>query len=357
MKHIALRKSIENIKGRVENFSELNGNIAMQTHILAMNSSVEAARAGDSGRGFAVVAQEIKKLADQTRENAQAFSREVLKTVHSAERDAATLEQSLEQSEGNRLIQQALNLVQLLVRNLFERTADVRWWATEEALCAAAGDPAPAHLQRAAERLRTIHRYYTVYHDIVLFDLNGGVLCSAIGQKHAHSSAHLASKEPWFRKAAKLRSGDEYAVSAVHASGLHGGRRVLAYATAVREGGRVDGTPLGVLTVYFDWQGEAQTVVRDESGFTEDELLTHRALILDAEHRIIAASDAGGLDLPYALPASGAGETPRGCFHDREGRLTAYARTVGYQEYDGLGWYGVIVRAADIANAPVVEPG
>lgn len=84
--------------------------VAEQTNLLALNASIEAARAGESGAGFSVVANEIKKLADNTKESVN-YIKDMIKALRE---EIATSEQVMSEaanvfSKGTEYIKEAVN--------------------------------------------------------------------------------------------------------------------------------------------------------------------------------------------------------------------------------------------------------
>ena len=91
-----LNASIEDSR-QIEKISNLTGDIlgiASKTNLLALNASIEAARAGEAGKGFAVVAEEIRQLADSSKEtagNIQQISESVVAAVMTLAENAGNL--------------------------------------------------------------------------------------------------------------------------------------------------------------------------------------------------------------------------------------------------------------------------
>jgi hypothetical protein len=318
------RRSVDDIS-RVTNTSKM----------LAVNALIEAARAGDAGRGFAVVADDVRRVSEQINSIANLMNEQLAERTTALDALGKTL---VEQVRGSRLTDLSLNMIEIIDRNLYERSCDVRWWATDSAVvdCVAKTDGSASAY--CSKRLGVILDAYTVYLDIWVCDLAGKVLASGRPKKFSVNGTSVA-KESWFTQALHTKSGSDFCVADVEQCKPLDNRAVATYSCAIRQGGEANGKPIGVLGIFFDWQAQSQIVV-DSVRLSDDERKRTRCMIVDSHKRIIASSDKSHqLGQSFGLAAK---DPKGGNYVDPSGRLVGYALTPGYETYKGLGWYGVI---------------
>lgn len=312
--------------------------VTQSTKILALNAAIEAARAGAAGAGFTIVSREVGSVSERIERLAQDLHTQL--AAKTAELN--TLGHGLvAKIRGSRLTDLALNMIDIVDRNLYERSCDVRWWATDSAVVDCLGAPTQASADHASSRLGVILDSYTVYLDLWIVNRDGRVVANGRPRQYTAAAGKNVAGENWFRQAMATSDGTEFASSDISINAELENAHVATYSAAIREAGKIDGRPLGVLGIVFDWEKQSQAVV-DGVRLAPEERAHTRCLILDSSYRIIAASDRASLLDRFDLQTGG---QSMGTYVDKNANLVGFALTPGYETYRGMGWYGALVQS------------
>lgn len=320
--------------------SDIN-DINKETTFLSLNALIEAARAGEAGKGFAVVANQVKHVSARISEITSVLNKELAGSLTKLTDLGDNMIERMRSYDGQRCTDLALNMIDIVDRNLYERSCDVRWWATDSAVVDCLAENSSDAHRYASSRLSVILDSYTVYSDLWIVDAAGKVVAN--GRPGDYSVVGKSvSDARWFKDAMKTPSGTDYIAGDIESMPLLRNAQVATYGTAIREGGKANGKVLGALVVFFDWAPQASAVVKGVR-LSEEEWRRTRCMIVDSTFRVLASSDDKGV-LTEQMPLILEGKT-RGYYRLSDGRTVSFAATPGYESYRGLGWFGVVVQA------------
>ena len=229
------------------------------------------------------------------------------------------------------LSSKAFEIINLLVRNLFERTADIGFFATDDDirdyLSQYMQDTLTDEQQDAMHfRFEEYQKKYTVYENIVLFDSQGQLIhqldASQNTLDHFDPIVALAqqSTAPYIERFYQTEvNGHTY--------------KSLIYAHEVRS--RDGRKPLGVLCLCFKFVNELDTIFHNLISESDWSV----GVLLDEQRNVIASSDIYQIPLGATICAEPDQDWFISRFSGRE-YLCVTKRSEGYQGYLGPGWLG-----------------
>jgi len=132
--------------------------------------------------------------------------------------------------DGQRCTDLALNMIDIVDRNLYESSCDVRWWATDSAVvdCLTVRDEPRA--RHASQRLSVILDSYTVYLDLCIVDAAGTIVANGRTRDYSVEGCSVADNKA-FRDAMKTPSSADYVAADIEAMPLLRDAQVATYAT------------------------------------------------------------------------------------------------------------------------------
>ncbi|NDV24576.1 chemotaxis protein CheW [Desulfovibrio sp. JC022] len=227
-------------------------------------------------------------------------------------------------------------VIDILKRNLFERTADVGFLATDDDLVRFLSNPERTHqdVSIIEDRLREYRDKYTVYNEIIILDTDGYV-CAHLDPTNKITT----STDPLI--AETLEAADYVETYRKSDLALNTGE-VLIYSQAIKSPDT--GGCLGVLCLIFDFAGEMNGIFEHLSELSKDTIL----IVLDERGYAIASSDTDSVPTNKRLSMN-LDQDFQIININKTTYLSKTVKTKGYQGFFGLPWYGHVLKKLDTA--------
>lgn len=227
-------------------------------------------------------------------------------------------------------------LVDLLDRNLYERSDDCRWWAlTPELRSALAAEEKDLEtIEGITSILDYINRLYTVYTRIFVYDDSGCIIASTNPMDGRTSVIGTHIDDATLTAVRALRSEQHYYVTPFEPTPLYGNRPTYVYHAAIRDPAQATQI-VGGIGIVFDSAPEFAAMLRSALGDKQDA----HALFIDRKGRIIASTDptrpvGALLDIdPSLLKLDNGSSASHIVLHDGHYAIMGCTTSRGYREF------------------------
>ncbi|MFW2579067.1 chemotaxis protein CheW [Aliarcobacter butzleri] len=234
--------------------------------------------------------------------------------------------------------------IDVLIRNLFERTADIGFLATDddirlflENFVSKYDENSLVIKQEIQKKFKEYVSKYSVYFDIVLFDIHGKIVV------RLNEDINLEKVDASFIQKV-LNTSDDYIESYKYHDFLPQYKKSLVYSYKVTKSNDSGSKDLGVLALCFRFTDEMNAIFGNLVDAKNKECLT----ILDEDGYVIASSDKEHINLGVKLPIV-LNENYKIVSYAGRDYIAKTCETNGYQGFYGLKWYGHIMIPLEYA--------
>lgn len=235
-------------------------------------------------------------------------------------------------------------VIDVLIRNLFERTADIGFLATDDDIrnfvqnyVSKYGENATSLHDSIQKRFKEYVAKYSVYFDIVLSDTKGNILV------RLDDDTKVEKIEMDFVQKV-LNTSEDYIETYKYHSFLPKYKKSLVYSYKVTKSNSPKSENLGVLSLCFRFTDETTGIFNNIVNKSNKECLT----VLDEDGFVIASSDRDHIALGAKLPIV-LNENYKLISYAGRDYVAKTCKTNGYQGFFGLNWYGHIMIPLEYA--------
>ncbi|MCT7909943.1 chemotaxis protein CheW [Arcobacter lacus] len=234
--------------------------------------------------------------------------------------------------------------IDVLIRNLFERTADIGFLATDddirtflENFVSKYDENSLVIKQEIQKKFKEYVSKYSIYYDIVLFDVHGKIVV------RLNEDVDIEKVDTSFIQKV-LNTSDDYIESYKYHDFIPQYKKSLVYSYKVTKSNDLDSKNLGVLALCFRFTDEMNAIFGNLVDAKNKECLT----ILDEDGYVIASSDKEHINLGVKLPIV-LNENYKIVSYAGRDYIAKTCETNGYQGFYGLKWYGHIMIPLEYA--------